>query len=347
MPVSDKELSEYYENFEEDESEEFVKERNQKKKFFQEKLSEKNIDNLEEGDIREIIRKLWAFEMWASKDYVVEEIIDDDIEKLKKNLKEALHGSQDKSKAYDELIENIRMMGPASASEILSCVFPEECGIWNRKAREGLKELSYSDELLLDKKNISGEEYERFNQVLLDIQDRLEDLGHKSKDLIKLDYFLYDIVQSVEKEREEEEKAEDFDHDEMIKTLEEIGDGLGFDVKTEYSAGPGARLDVKWSTKVANLGSIGYAFEVQRRGSRDSAIVNLQQAKKADPTIQKLVIVSTEDQIEKFKEKIDTLDESFRKSVSYMSVDKVEEALENLRNLRGLLQEAGLMKEIG
>jgi len=346
MPISDNELSDYYKEFKEDEDPEFIEEREEKKDFFQEKLSKSNISSLEEGDIREIVRNLWAFQIWTNKDYIVEEMTDEGIEKFRNNLKDALYRSSDKGEAYDKLIENVKMVGPASASELLTCVFPDKCGIWNRKAREGLKILSYEGKLPLDKKKITGEQYVKFNKALKEIRDKLQDLDHDIEDMLELDYFLFDIIERTE-EKEEEEKTKDFDHDEMINTIAEIGDGLGFDVQKEYFAGPGARLDVKWSTKIANLGSIGYAFEVQRRGSRDSAIINLLQARKADPTIQKLVIVSTEDQIEKFQDKINTLDENFRKFVSYISVDKIEEASEKLRSLKEILQEAGLMEEMG
>jgi len=197
----------------------------------------------------------------------------------------------------------------------------------------------------LDKKKIDGKEYAKFNEYLSEVSDRLEKLGDGLEDFLELDYFLFYVV--TESSEEKEEPVEDFSHDEMIETLLEIGDGLGFDVDKEYQAGPGARIDVRWSTKVANLGRIAYAFEVQRKGSRDSAILNLQKAKNADPSLQKLVIISTVKQLEKFRNEIDALDENFRKFVSYMSVDNVMSASQKLRDLKELLQEAGLMEEIG
>lgn len=345
LPVSDEKLSNLYEGFKKRESSEFKKEREEKKDFFQEKLSENNILNLTEGDVREVIRELWAFEMWTSKDYLVEEMLKDGLEHLKGRLREALYESGGKGEAYNVLIDNVRMMGPASASELLTCLFPEKCGIWNEKARKGLEILSYSEDAPIEKKKISGEEYEDFNKTLHDISQRLSNLGYEPGDFLEIDYFLYNVIE--ESSEAKEEKIEDFSHDEMIETLLEVGDGLGFDVDKEYHAGPGAQIDVRWSTKVANLGRIAYAFEVQRRGSRDSAILNLQKARNSDPSLQKLVIVSTEKQLKKFKDEIDALDERFRKFVSYMTVDKVLEASQKLTGLKEILQEAGLMEEIG
>jgi hypothetical protein len=347
MAISDEKLSKIYKEFKKSETEDFLTERKTKIDFFQKKFSLSNISKLEEGDIRETVRRLWAFQMWTNKDYLANEILKDGLEFLRNNIKKALYESKNKGEAFDYLIENIRMMGPASASEILNSIFPEECGIWNEKARDGLKILFYSDVLPLDKKNIKGKEYEKFNNILSELRKNLRKMDQDVEDFMELDYFLYYLFEKGFIEEKKEEKIKDFNHNEMIDTLLEIGDGLGFDVDKEYMAGPGARIDVRWSTKVANLGRIAYAFEVQRGGSPDSAILNLQKARNADPSLQKLVIVSTEEQLEKFRMEIGALDENFRKFVSYLTVDKVTEASENLKNLKEILQETGLMEEIG
>lgn len=347
MPISDEKLSKIYKKFKKSETGEGLTERKRKKDFFQEKFSPKNISNLEEGHIRETVRGLWAFEMWSNKDYVANEILKDGIDSLRKKLNKALYESKNKGDSYDQLIKNVFMFGPASASEFLNTIFPNECGIWNEKARKGLEILAYGDVLPLDKKNIKGREYEKFNDVLSGLRKNLRKMDQDVEDFMELDYFLYYLKEEGYEKEKKEEKMKDFNHNEMINVLLELGDGLGFDVDKEYQAGPGARIDVRWSTKVANLGRIAYAFEVQRLGSRDSAILNLQKARNADPSVQKLVIVSTEDQLEKFRNEINALDENFRKFVSYMTVDKVMDASENLKKLKEVLQEAGMMEKIG
>lgn len=346
MVASDQDISDLYREFKEGSSKEFSEERRNKKQFFQKKLAQDKISKLREGDVREIVRELWSFEMWTNKDYLVEEITKEGLEQLREKLSKFLYEQPSKGHTFDKIVENVRMMGPASASEILTCLFPEECGIWNKKAREGLKKLGFGDELPIEKKKIDGEQYQQFNQALLQVKERIEDDGFEVEDLLEIDYFLYFFVEKSS-EQEEEEKIEDFSHSEMIDTLLEIGDGLGFDVDKEYQAGPGARIDVRWSTKVANLGRIAYAFEVQRKGSRDSAILNLQKARNADPSLQKLVIVSTQDQLKRFKDEIGALDERFRKFVSYISVEKIYQAEENLSDLKDFLREAGLKENIG
>lgn len=346
--MSNEELSRLFQEFKEAESSELsedVKERQEKKEFIQQNLSEENLSDYAEGDLRELVRSLWAFQMWTNKDYIVDEMLKDGLDALRKHFKTALHESSSVKAAFSELVGNVRMMGPAAASEILSSVYPDRCAIWNRKAKQALDQLSYSDETsMFTGQTLSSDEYGEFNDVLLNMKASLEDQGHQVDDLLELDYFLYYILEEAPPE---EEEVEDFIHDEVRNLLRELGDGLGFDVDVEYQAAPGAQIDVRWSTKVANLGRIAYAFEVHRRGSRDSAILNLQKARNADPSIQKLILVSTKEEIEKFKDEVDALGGEFPRFISYMVVDKAFEASDHLTRLKEILQEVGLMEKIG
>jgi len=136
MPISKKDMLKIIKEFKKTEIEEFLTERKRKRDFFQNKFSQNNISNLEEGDVREMVRMLWAFQMWTNKDYIVNEILKDGVIALRNRLKRALYWSGSEGEAFHQLIKSIRMMGPASASEILTCIFPDQCGIWNEKENE-------------------------------------------------------------------------------------------------------------------------------------------------------------------------------------------------------------------
>jgi len=357
MPISDEELTELFEEFKEAESSELaegIEDRNSRKIWIREKFSEEKIEDLGEGDIREIVRRMWAFQMWTNKDYIVEQIMEKSIDELRELLLNAFHEYEDLERTYNALNE-IPRMGTGVVSELLTYYYPNRSAIWNRKAREGLELLNYSNELSFstNKVTLSYDEFEEFIDVMSEIKDLLEENDQEVDDFLELDYFLYYVTEetSLEKEvegtEEEREEIEDFDHDQIRDTLQEVGDGLGFDVDSEYHAAPGARIDVRWSTKVANLGRIAYAFEVHKSGSRDSAILNLQKAKNADPSLQKLVLVSNEEELDTLKEEIEAVGGELSKFVSYMEVEKVIEVSENLLNLKEILQNVGLMEEVG
>ena len=134
-----------------------------------------------------------------------------------------------------------------------------------------------------------------------------------------MDYLLY-FVAELEKEKEASEYT--FEHDPTVNEIIQLGDGLGFEVEKEFHVTHGCRLEAIWRTRLANLGVIKYAFEVHKSGSRDSAILNLQRSR-IDPSIQKVVIVSTDDELEIFKNEISTLPEDFRKAVGYFNVKEL------------------------
>ena len=104
----------------------------------------------------------------------------------------------------------------------------------------------------------------------------------------------------------------------------------------------GCRIDAVWRSRVANLGTISYAFEVHRRGSRDSAILNLQRVRR-DPTVQKVVLVSTKKELDAFRGEIESLDESFRHAVGYFEVEDLQRAVDDLGSLKDTLSALGLL----
>jgi hypothetical protein len=352
MPIGNEELKEYYHEFQNEEDEEFATLRFEKKQTLSELLGEDTVTTFEEGDIRELVRNLWAFESWNNKDYIVEQILEDGLQHARDTFHEALYEVEDINEKFNILNENVNMLGPASVTEILTFKYPEQCAIFNRRAGDALDVLDYGNQVPDQLK--SGTEYEAFLQVIESIMERLTQIDGTGaqppeiQDYVDVDYFLFYLSKlDLDKtgESSKKEPIEDFVHDEMQDKLLEIGDGLGFDVDDEYQAAPGARIDVRWSTRVANLGMISYAFEVHRRGSRDSAILNLQKAQNADPTLQKLVIVSTQDQLVTFKDEIEAISTDFSHAVSYLEVEQVNKAVDLLADLKEILQDAGLMRE--
>jgi hypothetical protein len=160
------------------------------------------------------------------------------------------------------------------------------------------------------------------------------------------DFLLCNILTPIEEKAEKAlvQTEEKFDHDTTILKLLQLGDSLGFEIQKEVTVASGCRVDAVWKSRIANLGMITYAFEVHKSGSRDSAILNLQRISNADQTVQKVVIVSTDNEIEKFKDEIASLNEEFRNSVGYFSVEDLEEALLHQESLKKIMGTIGLMK---
>ncbi|MBA7703984.1 hypothetical protein ES703_112781 [subsurface metagenome] len=241
----------------------------------------------------------------------------------------------------------IKGLGPSSITELLCLTHPKEYGIWNDKARKALKILRFEGELPVNKYKIDGQEYKKFNEILKQIAYRLEANGFKDVDLLFVDYFLYEIWKdgSIEKPMKKATlELEDFDHDEIVDKLIEIGEGLGFDTDPKKKVGKGAVVDLVWRVKITNLGTIIYVFEVQRKGSIDSLIVNLQKAKR-NASVQKLIVVSNKTQLENIKRSVEGLSEDFRKDLSFWDIVDVENTYQKLSEVKKSIEKLDLVKD--
>lgn len=168
-----------------------------------------------------------------------------------------------------------------------------------------------------------------------------------------MNYFLFEvanhpeIAEESESEAAEEivdgERMDDFDHDDVIDKLVAIGVWLGFDAEKEKQIAKGAKVDAVWQAKIANLGVVTYVFEVQRRGSVDSLILNLQKSQN-NPSVQRLVVVALADDIRRIKGEIETLPEGFRKSVSYLEVSELYRASDLLSEFSGIIETLDLVQ---
>ena len=323
---------------------------------FRSLLSEDNIGRLTEPDFRKIIASLYAFIGWRNKDYVANRVLaDKDVEVIKSELRRLLYGKGPFSERYDHFAKNVRGLGPAVLTEILAFFNPLEYGIWNEKSRRALEFLGLGDELQSRKYRITGSEYEKFNHALRmiyeEIKPTFEKLGiiEEGIDLLLVDLFLYYICEEVYptqiflERRTAIPEDYDFDHDEIVEKLVELGNGLGFEAESEKLIAKGARVDVVWRARIANLGVVSYIFEVHKGGSIDSLILNLQRAKN-DPTVQKLVIVANTRDLKNIEEEVNFLGEDFRKSLAYLEAKDVEKAYDLLKELNVIIGRLELVK---
>jgi hypothetical protein len=251
---------------------------------------------------------------------------------------------------YDLFRNTIKGLGPASITEILALVHPEQCGIWNAKARKALVYLGFEGTFpVLRRYQITGEEYQRFNALLGDIADELDQSGIQRPDLLGVDYFLYEVWSAEQRAARASGPTvrpmsdEDFDHDELVDKLVAVGQWLGFNAEKEKRVAAGAVVDVVWQAAIANLGVVTYVFEVQRRGGIDSLILNLQRAQN-NPSVQRLVVVANRPDLDRVEQEIVTLPESFRKAVGFMLASDAARAAELLEEVGTIIDRLELVQ---
>lgn len=297
--------------------------------YFRRELPKK-IDDISEIDLVEILSNTWAISRtWGNVQSRAQKIIaDNGIKKIKEAFKILLDTSIPPHKRYGKVLKMIKGLGPASITEILAYIHPHKCSIWNIKAQKALDILNIS--IINTKKDkLTPQEYKTYNKLVKTIQEELNFQKSKMEDigLFLTDFFFFELNQQGAKP--EKPKDNGFDHDEIKDLTQDIGSMLGFEADTEVQVAHGARVDVVWSARIGNLGIINYVLEVHKAGSIDSLLMNLQKAK-SNPTVQKVVAISDETQLEKIKRESEGLPEEFRRDLTFWPVENVMKVHENL-----------------
>lgn len=284
-------------------------ERKERKDYYRSFSKDKLIAMTKE-EFLEYISKLWSMLIWGNKNYVVDKLIGDNgFDHLKMQLAELLYGTSSIENRWDLFLKSIKGMGPATISELLTYINPQEYVIFNKTTILCYSFLEIPD---MPKYNYqyTGKKYIEVCKTAKEIASELKKAGAEDYDLLAIDYFMWDeILPLAEKKSSEvpatlETKkpvtANDSKslHDEIKEKLVAIGELLGFDSRSEVKITTGAVVDAVWEAKIGNMGKAIYVFEVQSKGSIDSLILNLKKAQ-SNAAVQAVVAVADEEQLAK------------------------------------------------
>lgn len=295
--------------------------RKERKRYYQEFTKDKLLSMTEE-QFSEYISKLWSMLMWGNKSYVIKCLLEDnDFVILKKELADLLYGSSAIENRWDNFVKSIKGLGPATMSELLTYVNPQEYVIFNKTT---VLCLSYLDVPDMPKYNYqcTGVKYAEICAEAKEISKAMAEAGTDDVDLLAVDYFLWDEVLPLAEKKVSDttENKQDIAkpitkkeskslHDEIKEKLVSIGELLGFESRAEVHIATGAVVDAVWEAKIGNMGKAIYVFEVQSSGSIDSLILNLKKAQ-SNAAVQAVVAVSDEAQLNKIiKESKGVIDE--------------------------------------
>ena len=288
-----------------------MQERDEHVQLYRDFNREKMLEMDEQG-LYEYISPLWAMLIWGNKQYVVDKLIDDNgLEDLKKEMVHLLWSDEAIELRWDRFRKNVKGMGPAMISEILSKTHPDKYLIWNRRAKMALEYLGVDDLPRYDYQ-LDGKKYKELCDIGKEISKELINAGFEDDSLLMVDYFIWDELQVEEtlsgsgkktKKKEEEtiqEDPDEFIHNDVRDKIRNIGQWLGFEANIERKVAAGSKVDTVWESTIGNMGRVIYVFEVQTKGSIDSLIVNLLKSLN-NPAVQGVVAVSDKEQLEKIR----------------------------------------------
>jgi hypothetical protein len=331
-----------------EEGKEFEEERRRHTEMIRSVLGREGFKNFDESSLLTIANNLYAFGWWAKKEWLVDNWIESagGIENLRKNFEVLLYSDLKLADRFDTFRKNVKGMGAAVISEVLTYFDPHEYGIWNKRVRRGLLKLGIErlergvDVGKLGVSNVSGRDYEAVIRTLKEMVGLLKDENTlRNPDLLDVDYFLSYLVDLQDIEDGKDEVP---DHGEIVDMVLNIGKGLGFDVLKEVPLASGTRLDALWSAQIGNIGELKYVFEVHVKGSIDSLILNLMKAAQ-DPAVQKVVAVSSEEELEKIKREALTI-KNLADKILFWDIREVVRANELVDDLMDTMRRLGLTR---
>jgi hypothetical protein len=331
-----------------EEGKKFEEERRHHTEVISNVLGREGLKKFDESSLLTIANNLYAFGWWAKKEWLVDYWIESagGIENLRKNFEVLLYSDLKLADRFDTFRKNVKGMGAAVISEVLTYFDPHEYGIWNKRVRRGLLKLGIErleggvDVGKLGVSNVSGRDYEAVIRTLKEMVGLLKDENTlRNPDLLDVDYFLSYLVDLQDIEDGEDEVP---DHGEIVDMVLNIGKGLGFDVLKEVPLASGTRLDALWSAQIGNIGELKYVFEVHVKGSIDSLILNLMKAAQ-DPAVQKVVAVSSEGELEKIKREA-LMIKNLADKILFWDIREVVRANELVDDLMDTMRRLGLTR---
>lgn len=341
-------INKYLKDIKDNKKIEDINERNIRKEYYQSWNKEK-IKNMTEEGFYEYISQLFATGMWGNKQYFVDKLISDNgFDKIKINLSELLFGEDKIEERWNSFKKKIKGFGPAMMSEILCYTYPNEYMLWNRTALEAFSYLEIKN-IPIHNYQITGKKYIELCNWAKIIRDEFVKKGIKDTDLLFVDYFFWDELKKDEitnnkliiKETEEISVITNKSyHEEIVENIKNIGIMLGYNTsKSGRITNSGKIPDAVWEFNVGNIGQLKYVFEVQDNGNIDSLIVSLMNASQ-DISVQAVVAISDDRQIEKIKLHCKNIEDSFNGKLKFWKISDVERANEGLTTAMEIINNA-------
>lgn len=310
-----------------------------------------------EEDFHEYVAKLWAMLIWGNKRYVTDKLIEDNgLDQLRKELADLVWGEAPIADRWDRFRNQIKGMGPAMMSEILSHVHPQSCMLWNRRAMMGLRYLGVENLPRYDYE-LTGKRYTELSAIVEEIAAELRKSGFEDADLLTADYFIWEQLQVEERLKDAagpsrsdqsapevsavDDKTSEFIHDEVKEKLVEIGRFLGLEADPEVKVADGSKVDAIWQQTIGNMGRVIYVFEVQTKGSIDSLILNLLKSLN-NPAVQGVVAVSDAKQLESIRKHARAVS-GLQNKLKFWDYQRVLDVHDALQNVNAEINSLGLV----
>lgn len=341
----------------------YFRERKKTKDFLKVYLFEyEAIDSLDGEMLEKLVNELWVFSDCVDKEFLLTELLSSGIKNIKKGFKILLDEESPLPQRFNWIKENIKIIDERAITELLSYYREHKYPILSDFVLKGLVYLEVKEDEIPSTTEIKGEEYELYCQLMHDILHEINSKYPQVKTLQDLQFLLFFIanekdgqplnsnvntLQNKSSNNSTSSDSNDFsdtlDTEKIIENIMHLGAELGFEVDKNVYISGNYKIAAIWKSKIANL-VITYAFSVLNEDVNiKRAAEEISEVTRIDPSIQKVFVVCRTREYEILKERLQELNIS-RNLISHFKINDLKKALSYLENLKGILDELGLLK---
>ncbi|WMT50541.1 MAG: AAA family ATPase [Ferroplasma sp.] len=164
------------------------------KKDLEKYLSKDKIGKLAKNELIELLKTLWANNMWLDVDGRFIKGNNNDFEMVRDEIAKLLYGEGDIANRINNFYVKIKYFGISNLSEMLNFSFPDKYPLWNVKAIENVKSITFYNkgfqqigESSLNTNSKKGNDYQNVIDAITAIKDSISNSVGIKLDFIQMD----------------------------------------------------------------------------------------------------------------------------------------------------------------
>ena len=164
------------------------------KELLEKYLSKDKIGNLTKNELIELLKTLWANNMWPDVDGRFIQNNNNDFELVRDEIAKLLYSEEDIANRINNFYEKIKYFGISNLSEMLNFSFPDKYPLWNGPAIDNVSEIPFYN---IDYKHIQksslninskkGSDYQNVIDAITAIKNYIDNAEGIKLDFIQMD----------------------------------------------------------------------------------------------------------------------------------------------------------------
>ena len=173
------------------------------KELLEKYLSKDKIGNLTKNELIELLKTLWANNMWPDVDGRFIQNNNNDFELVRDEIAKLLYSEEDIANRINNFYEKIKYFGISNLSEMLNFSFPDKYPLWNGRAIENISKIAFYNigfqhiqKSSLNINSKKGSDYQNVIDAIAEIKDYIAGKEGIELDFIQMDSIISSLTNS-------------------------------------------------------------------------------------------------------------------------------------------------------